>query len=381
VNVLHVISSLEVGGAEVLLRDLVQHWARNGTEVSVFVLTSNPGSRELEQAVVRLGATLYSSEIGWRYSPMQLYALYSHLRHRRYDVIHIHHFPALLWVSIAALASRLSVPLVVTEHSTSNRRRQVRVLRHLDRWLYSRVSRVVCITGAVRKELQSWVGSDVFTCTIPNGIDFERFQLRRSDVMSTEAKLQVLCVGNLYKRKGQITLIRAAAAIPEIDVTLVGDGPFRHMLERAVSDYGLEERVHFLGIRTEVRNILSSADLYVQPSLVDGFCIASVEAMASGLPVIASDIPGLRDVVGKAALLVPPGDWQALGKAIRTLLDDPEKRTAMGNESRKAAKAFDVATTAESYLRLYEEVAHRGRRSAHNATDRSRGDSHWKSGD
>lgn len=166
---------------------------------------------------------------------------------------------------------------------------------------------------------------------------------------------QLIFVGRLAAVKGIAVLLRAFAGVqerhPDARLTLIGDGVERPALEALASTLGLAESVTFAGPKTqaEVAETLATADLFVLPSFAEGVPVVLMEAMASGLPVIATRIAGISELVeeGVAGRLVPPGSDAALAEAITALLDDPAARTAMGKAGRAQVEdAFDIAKEA-----------------------------------
>jgi glycosyltransferase involved in cell wall biosynthesis len=144
---------------------------------------------------------------------------------------------------------------------------------------------------------------------------------------------------------------------------LVGDGFLRPQIEELARSIGVATRVSFLGRRQDVPRILKAADIYVHSTTFDGFGIAACEAMAAGLPVIASDVPGLAQVVGGAGILFPVGDHVALAREIQGLLTSPDRRCEMSNASRKRAQCFSIEKTVDGYLTMYESVLQQKSRS------------------
>ena len=170
----------------------------------------------------------------------------------------------------------------------------------------------------------------------------------------------ILCVANLIYYKGHLDLLAAAAevlpAFPDAALFLVGEGSMRGAIEEAIAHYGLEGRAHLLGRREEVSALLAAADLFVLPSHEEGFSNALLEAMAHGVPVIATTVGGNVEAVedGVSGLLVPPRDHIALAKALTTLLGDPAAAQRMGRLGRdRAVKLFPVDRMVEETENLY----------------------------
>ena len=321
-RILEVIDSLSVGGAEVLLKDLCRVWRESDAEVTVYLLHSTGGW--IEDQLLANGTRIVRSGLSSPYSPWQVVRLARHLQQEKYDVIHVHLFPAQLWVRLAASLVGLTTPLMTTEHNTWNRRRRLG-FRSLDRFLYARYDSVVCISEASAANLRAWLAPH--PCSprvIPNGIDASRFHhCREADSRKADCRQAVchtsdppqpgvpqhavlLCVGSLTNIKNQSVIIRALLQIPDAELILAGEGPMRVALETAASDLGVRERVHLVGERSDIPDLLSAADVYIHSSLVDGFCLAVVEAMAAGVPVVVSNIPGMREVVGDGGISFDP---------------------------------------------------------------------------
>jgi glycosyltransferase involved in cell wall biosynthesis len=117
--------------------------------------------------------------------------------------------------------------------------------------------------------------------------------------------------------------------------------------------------VHFLGIRHDIPELIAAANLYVQPSTVDGFCLAALEAMAGGLPVIASDIPGLSGIVGSGGLLFPAGDHRRLAECIRMLLTDTQLAKELAARGINRAQQFSIDKTAAEYQNIFERIVNK----------------------
>jgi len=169
----------------------------------------------------------------------------------------------------------------------------------------------------------------------------------------------VLTVARLDPQKGLHDLVAAAALVPEARVMVVGEGPERRALETRIAHLGLGDRVHLLGFRSDVPDLLAGSDLFVLPSLFEGLPLSILEAMAAGKPVVATAIGGNDEAVvdGATGLLVPPGDPRALADAIRALLRDPERRRRLGEAGRRRAEAeFSAPAMVRRVAAVYDEL-------------------------
>lgn len=180
---------------------------------------------------------------------------------------------------------------------------------------------------------------------VPLGIDVDRFA-GAHPALAADWPI-VGTVGRLAPQKGHEALLEAARLVPEAQFVVVGDGELRGRLEAQSG-----ENVHFTGARDDVPELLASFDVYAQPSLYEGLCVAVLEAQAAGVPVVATPVGGMRDTVveGETGLVVPVGNAHALAAAVRRLLDD----RALGE--RLAAEARDRVRARYTERRMIDET-------------------------
>jgi len=156
-------------------------------------------------------------------------------------------------------------------------------------------------------------------------------------------------------KRHDVTL-RALAAIPEATLRIIGDGPSRPELERFAAELGVARRVQFLGLRTDVDALLRESDVFVHSPDHESFGMAPLEAMSIGLPVICSDVPGLREVVGDAALRFQAGDTAQLAAHIRSVAACPELWQSVATAVRKRALGFSISSAARAHLSAYQVI-------------------------
>jgi glycosyltransferase involved in cell wall biosynthesis len=193
---------------------------------------------------------------------------------------------------------------------------------------------------------------------IPSGVDLGRFAGPRPDPAPDLPRPRVLFVGRLAAQKGVATLLEAVGLLrSRAAVVLVGDGPLRPALERQADRLG-PGRVRFQGFvpHAEVPAWLAAADVLVLPSVYEELGSVLLEAMAAGLPVVASAVGGIPDALAAAGRLVPPCDPAALAAAVDELLDDPVLAAELGDAARRRAAAFSWDVLAGRVLEVYREV-------------------------
>jgi glycosyltransferase involved in cell wall biosynthesis len=236
----------------------------------------------------------------------------------------------------------------------------------IKKWVLGKFNRITVITSDITGELQRIAGKAALPPVrhIPMGVDLSRFN---SPPRSTTSKgpMELLFVGRLAEKKGVGHLL-AALKDPRLSertdytVTIVGDGPLRQELEAQAAEPALRGRVSFPGALSheELGPRLASAQVLCAPFVVakdgdrDGMPAVVMEAAASGLPIIASDIGGVRDIVetGVTGWLLPSGDVSAITEAIVDALDHPDRRTAMGLEIARRARSYSWDAIAEMYV-------------------------------
>jgi len=353
-RVLHVIDSLNLGGVEVMLTAMAPQFRIRGIECSIVALLRKPSP--LEHSLVDQDIDLRFTGVHRLYSPNQVVALGKLIR--GYDIVHVHLFPAQLWTVLAMATSQCGIPLVTTEQNTWNRRRRW-WLRPIDLWMYPHYRHIACNSEATAEELVRWCPAVTEKVSvIPNGIPLDAFENAQPATLVHVPNhvARLIFVARCYPQKDHATLLRALAAVPDAHLFLVGDGPLRPSLEAMAQSLRIRDRVTFLGYRQDVAAVLKASDIYVHSTHSDGFGIAACEAMAAGLPVVASDVPGLAQVVAGAGILFPPGDEKTLAHHLNALIKSPEKQREMGRASLQRARQFSVENTVDCCIRMYESV-------------------------
>ena len=204
--------------------------------------------------------------------------------------------------------------------------------------------------------------------TIHYGVDPQRFRPGQSHSLRKELglgkKQKILgTVARLTTQKGHCYLIEAAPRIveayPEAHFVFAGDGPLRSELESQTRRVGLEDHVHFLGFRSDVRELMNDFDVFILPSLWEGLPNVVLEVMACGKPVVATSVDGTPEAVvhGQTGLLVPPRDTVALASAVIDILADGRKLKTMGMRGRKRVEeTFSLKKQIDAFVNLYEKL-------------------------
>ena len=351
---------------------------------AVSIVTSRFGNADESDAdtrdglrVIRLGRNIVvpyngaenNLTLGWNLGP-KLAALFAPGGRPAFDVVHVHCpiSPVLPHLAIEA-ACAAGIPLVGTFHTASDEDRLIRLFRgHLRRYV-DRLARVIAVSEAAREYAARQF--PVPMTILPNGVDLERFRPGEARLARYDDGVpNILFVGRFDPRKGLPELLVACERLAlkgrAFRVILVGDGRLRALAERLAGGV-LRGRVNFEGRVSHDRlpSYYATADVFCSPARGgESFGMVLLEAMALGIPVLATDLPGHRSVVtpGHDGVLVPRRDPDALAAALARLLDDPGERRRLGANGLRSAARFgwdDIAARLED---IYLSVGPSGAR-------------------
>jgi glycosyltransferase involved in cell wall biosynthesis len=366
-NILHVFATLPIGGAEEHLRTVLLNMDAEKFKPLICTI-GEPGAIGDEIAslgfpVVSLGRMKKKS---WdRLIVKDLRAI---IRERKIDLVHAQLYHANMYGRVAALMER--VPAIITEHNVYEKYKYKR--RLVNRFLGKKTSRVIAVSKPVRDYIIKRDSLDPAKVeVIYNGIECERFS-RPSPAERERARrglglgpdiVAVGMISRLARQKGHVFMLRALGEAkkqaPGIKLIVAGDGPLRDELAGEAKRLGLMGDVVFLGARRDVPAILKALDIYAMPSLWEGHPMALLEAMSTGLPVVASRVGGVPDVVedGVNGILIVPEDAFALASRMVELAKNPELRERLGKEAGVlVGERFSAKAMVERMERLYVEV-------------------------
>jgi glycosyltransferase involved in cell wall biosynthesis len=284
------------------------------------------------------------------------------LRRERFDVVHTHMFGSNAWGTLIGRLAR--VPAIVAhEHTWSFEGRPLR--RLVDRDVIGRGSNVfVAVSRADRRKMIEiegvnpkkvlFVPNGIPTPPPPSGADV------RAELGIPAGAPVIGTVSVLRPQKALDVFIRAAVPLlrdyPDLRVWIAGEGPLKEELGELVRGLGVQERVMLLGYRSDVPDVLNSLDVAVSSSLFEGSPLAVMEYMEAARPIVATTVGGVPDLIddGVHGLLVPPADPEALGAALRRMLDDREAAQAMGERAReRRRREFNIDLTVRRFESLY----------------------------
>jgi glycosyltransferase involved in cell wall biosynthesis len=369
VQIVHIIKIVLTAGAERHLLRLLPGLKARGLDVHLIVLVQpDKPMDDFVALAADAGISVERIKIHRHADVTLLPRLARRLRQLRPDVVHTHLIHADLY---GVLAARLvGVPTVVMSRHNDNAFRYYPMARLLNRMLWGLVSGGIAISEALREFCISVEGaSPNKVVTIHYGLDRPQTDMSavhsnlRRELTLPDNALLLGTVSRLIEQKGLHYLIHAMQQLhidyAKLYLIITGDGVLRHDLEAQVAAAKLQERVRFLGWRDDAGEVMAGLDVFLQPSLWEGFGLVLLEAMAHELPIIATHVSAIPEIVqdGKTGLLVPPKDADALASAVRRLVDDPELRRQMGAAGHaRLGSHFSEAKMMDATVAFYQTL-------------------------
>lgn len=345
-KILHVIASTGTGGAEQHVLDLCLNLRLAGVESEVAM----PNQGRLGQQLGLKGFVTHTFGTGSRLNVFNLLRLRNIVRQSQADVVHAHmprSASMLRW-------SKQTKPCVATAHN---------IVKH--GWPFLHCQRVICVSDMVCRSLNKHGYPLDNTVVIHNAVDTNRFTGLSRDLireqMAWQDKQVILCVARLVPAKGQRYAIQAVARLnrPDLRLVLAGSGTDENLLRDEAHALGISQQVVFAGNRQDVPQLLAGADIYVQPSIKEGFGIAFLEAMASGLACIGTRTGAIPEMVqtGRNGWLIDAGNSDELADVLCNLLDNHHLRKQLGEQAaRDARTTFSLQRQAQDTISVYQQV-------------------------
>lgn len=353
-------TGLKLGGAEQQVAALARQFARLGHHVAVVSLTSG--------CEVELPASVTAMQLGMTKTPLSiaraLWKLRAFVRKWHPDVIHAHMVHANLLARILA-AIAVTAPVICTAHSArEGGRLRMLAYRLTDRW--ARLTTHVSAQGRLAMVEAGAVSAARIT-VMPNGIDTQMYRpdpvlrQRGRSALGLQNDVRLLInVGRLVPEKAQTMLIDAFAQLNtgiDVKLLIVGEGPERSALEQRIRDHRLEARVGLAGARRDIATLLNAADLFVLSSDVEGMPLALAEALACGLPAVATDAAGVAELLNDCGEIVPRGNASALADAMRQALANPHTdAAAQAARRQRILSHFSLEAVAHQWLACYARI-------------------------
>lgn len=360
-KVVHILNSLATGGAEKLILDTIPLYNKSGVVADVIVFKND--NYAFHAALEDTNSCkIYNFSNSSVYNPISIFKMMKILKH--YDIAHVHLFPAQYFVVMAKLLSFSKIKLVYTEHNTTNRRLENKFFKAVDKWSYTFYTKIVAISTKIEELLREHTGfKGNRIVVIQNGVAIQNIveakPISRTSINDTltEADKLIIQVAGFREQKDQACLIKAMALLPqECKLLLVGEGVTKSKCQELVHTLKLENRAFFLGIRTDIPNLLKTADVVVLSSHFEGMSLSSIEGMASGKPFVASNVPGLQEMVEGHGILFDESNEKQLANIIANLIENQSYYKEVAEACVLHAKKFDIQIMVQNHLKLYKDM-------------------------
>ncbi|MDQ0478167.1 glycosyltransferase [Chryseobacterium sp. MDT2-18] len=277
-----------------------------------------------------------------------------------FDLVHVHVFPSSYMVAAATLLKK-DVTVVFTEHNSYNRRATNWVFKLIEKFVYSRFNKIICLSDQVLKFVTQNLSIPLENlCIIENAIDthavINAVPYSKKELGYENSDWLLLMSARFTLQKNHKVLIEAMCLLPEdVKLLLAGDGILKEELEMQVYKLGLTDRIQFLGSRKDVFRLMKSVDINVLSSNFEGLSLAALEAMTVGKPFIASNVEGLDFVVQDPRLLFE-NNPKSIAMLVSDLINNEQLRKTAVEICAERSKKYDIDVMVDKYIEVYEEV-------------------------
>ncbi|WP_449304111.1 glycosyltransferase [Prevotella aurantiaca] len=364
-RILQVITSLEIGGAETLVVNLISSLCALGHTVDL-CLFDGKETPLMERLKKESPDTKIHSLGHGVYNPFYILKLIKIMK--GYDIVHTHNSSPQLFVAIANLYCHRKI--VSTEHTTSNRKRNWKWYAPIESWMYGQYNHIICISKVAEEKLRLYMRGDwidnkknKYKCisTINNGVDVGRIFNASPDkelITLKENRKAILMVAGFRDAKDQDTIVKALSSLDKnkFEIWFAGIGIRMEKIQQLATSLGVDKRVRFLGLRSDIPKVLKAADIIVMSSHWEGLSLSNVEGMSAHKPFIASDVNGLREVTKGYGILFPHEDAKTLANEIEQLVKNKEYYDEIADRCYNRALEFDISKMVNGYADIYRNL-------------------------
>jgi len=351
-KVLHVINNLGSGGAESMLLNFVKEAKQLNQAHEILLLVNDKVSYDYNPDI----KINILSESTSRYSIFKLFQLCKFIKKNNFDIIHSHLFPSQYYVALCKIILWKQIKIVTTEHNTTNNRRKYKLTKFLDKLIYNLYDQIIYISKSVKNQfINDFPKLSQKGIVIHNGIPLSIFNPIEKPKVDNIFKL--IMVASFTEQKDHLTLLKAMTLLDnKYHLSLVGEGIKMEYYKKFVIENNLNSRVSFLGFKKNINKLYNEHDVFILSSHWEGFGLVAVEAMASGLPVITSDVEGLKNVVENAGLLFKKNNPQDLANKIIALSTNPDLYQTLKERGIQKAKSYDIKNLVKKTIATYNKL-------------------------
>ncbi|MDD5455383.1 MAG: glycosyltransferase [Candidatus Ratteibacteria bacterium] len=361
-NVLRVVSNLGTGGVQKRLVSLIPYINREKFNISVCSFKDGP----LKKTLIQAGYKVFIVRRIFKFDPICIIRLIKIIKAEKIHIIHTHAHKPNTTARIAAILAKVPI-IIANEHNVDQWKSYFQ--KSIDRFLAKRTDKIIAVSNAVRQFYQSiGIPPEKFRL-IYNGVELNKFgnknirKTKRKELGIDDQTCVIGTVGRIHPQKGHELLVKITEELllehKALLFLIIGKGYLEKKLTRKIKTLNLSEHFLFLGEREDIPELLSCMDIFALPSLREGFPNAIMEAMASSLPVVATDVGGIREIMidNETGFIIPPADSRQLYEKLLKLIHDKDLRGKMGNAGHERVKQFSIEKMAKETEELYEELA------------------------
>lgn len=357
-NILQVIDFMpETSGGARFVVNLVIQLKRKGLKVDVLLIDGSSSHFIDELYENNINVFFLDRNVN-RFNPKYGFMISNYID--KYDVVHVHIFPSSYQVALAKILNKNSAPIVFTEHNSFNRRASNPLFKYIEKFIYSKFDHVVCLSeqvfSFVKKNLK--VNNNKLTI-IENAIDskkiYQALPMDRKQLQLSDFDFVLLMSARFTTQKNHKVVIESLKILPEkIKVLFAGEGVLLDVMKELVVSYNLEDRVQFLGSRSDIFSLMKMVDVNILASNFEGLSLAALEAMSTGKPFIGSNVEGLDFVINNKDYLFE-NNSDSVSKLILRLYEDHEFYKQASVDTFSRSQDFDIDVMANKYLNVYRQ--------------------------
>jgi len=367
--ILHLIDTAGMYGAENVILTLLHELQSNNINVILGCIREDENNiPELAKKAKELNISVVYFTMRRGFNPIGIYRIHSFILKHNISLVHSHGYKPNIYLSAILFKNYKTI---TTIHGWAKRTAGIKTVfyEYLDLLSLKRLNHVVAVSKTLFYEIINKGINKSNVTVIYNGIDYKKNIIHleknylRLKYNYAEDDFIIGAIGRLTKIKNHLCLIESLPAIlkeiNECKIIIAGDGPLKKELISKINSYHLSKNVYLVGYTDKIHEILSLIDLFVMPSLSEGLPIALLEAMASGLPVIATKVGGIPEVIDKddCGILIPPNDAKQISDNVIKLFQDEEKRTRIGLVAKSIVQTkFSSKNMAHQYIDLYKKL-------------------------
>lgn len=353
--IIQIIPSIKGGGAEFIARKLNQIFLKKKLESYAIFFSGKKKEKKKNEIILNLSLK----------NPLIIFSLRRTIRelliNKKKIIVHAHLTWAFFYTVLATLGLK-NIRLVYTVHYTDNRRRKYFIFKFIDYLFYLKYSFIICVSFAAKKKFVRWFQTNKKNIlVIQNGSRIYPLKFRRS-LKNRLPKL--ISIGSLIDSKNFLTTISAVSKLRDkVGIyKIVGDGHQKELLQKRINSLKLESKVKLIGWSDDIKYHLNASDIMLIPSLSEAFGLVATEGMSTGLPIVASNIDGLKEVIGNNNSIVTyVNEAKSIREWERKIMLSIKKTTKSGfykisKLSAKQAKKFSIKKMANNYLSIYKKI-------------------------